>query len=96
MNSLGEYGAVTHIHTKGELRRMGITTTTIPTRMIPDAKYSTGKFFKYRGRCVAQGFRMSKGVRYDGKTFFPTPNQYTNKVLMGIKAGEQLECLSLV
>ena len=94
MNSLGEYGAVTHNHSKEDLKRMGIITTPIPTRMISDVKYSDGKFSKYKGRCVAQGFKMIKGVHYDGKTFSPTPNQYTNKILMGIKAGEQLECLS--
>ena len=94
MESLGEYGAVTHNHTKEELKRMGINTPPIPTRMISDVKYSDGKFSKYKGVCVAQGFRMIKGVHYDGKTFSPTPNQYTNKILMGIKAGERLECIS--
>ena len=91
---LGEFGAITHDHTKDDLSRLGITTPSIPTRMISDIKYSDGKLTKYKGRCVAQGFRMIKGVHYDGKTFSPTPNQHTNKVMMAHVAGEDLSCLS--
>jgi hypothetical protein len=33
---------------------------------------------------------MIKGVHFDGKTFSPTPNQHTNKILMALVAGEDL------
>ena len=37
---------------------------------------------------------MIKGVHFDGKTFSPTPNQHTNKILMALVAGEDLDILS--
>ena len=94
MESLGKYGAMTHNHTKADLFKMGISTPPIPTRMLSDVKYKDGILEKYKGRCIAQGFRMIKGVHFDGKTFSPTPNQHTNKLLMALVAGEDLEILS--
>ena len=94
MDSLGEFGAITHDHTKSDLLKAGIKTTPIPTRMISDIKYRDGVLEKYKGRMVGQGFKMVPGVHYDGKTFSPTPNQHTHKIMMGLWAGEDLECLS--
>jgi hypothetical protein len=94
MASLGKFGAITHNHTKSDLMKMGISTPAIPTRMLSDVKYKDAVFEKYKGRMIAQGFRMIKGVHFDGKTFSPTPNQHTNKILMALVAGEDLEILS--
>ena len=94
MTSLGKFGAITHNHTRADLIKMGISTPPIPTRMLSDVKYKDGEFEKYKGRMIAQGFRMIKGVHFDGKTFSPTPNQHTNKILMALVAGEDLGILS--
>jgi hypothetical protein len=94
MTSLGKFGAITHNHTRADLIKMGISTPPIPTRMLSDVKYKDGEFEKYKGRMIAQGFRMIKGVHFDGKTFSPTPNQHTNKILMALVAGEDLDILS--
>jgi hypothetical protein len=66
---------------------MGISTPPIPTRMLSDVKYKDGDFEKHKGR-------MIKGVRFDGNFFSPTPNQHTNKILMALVAGEDLDMLS--
>jgi hypothetical protein len=94
MTSLGKFKAITHNHTRADLIKMGISTPPIPTRMLSDVKYKDGKSEKYKGRMIALGFRMIKGVHFDGKTFSPTPNQHTNKILMALVAGEDLDMLS--
>jgi hypothetical protein len=80
MTGLGKFGAITHNHAKADLIKTGISTPPIPTRMLPDVKHKDGEFEKHKGRMIAQGFRMIKGVHFDGKLFSPTLNQHTNKI----------------
>ena len=69
---------------------MGITSPPVSTRMISDAKYKGHEFDKRKGRLIVQGFKQIVGTHYDGKTFTPSPSQYTQKILMALVAGRGL------
>jgi hypothetical protein len=42
LTSLGKFGAITHNHAKADLIKMGISTPSIPTRMLSDARCKDG------------------------------------------------------
>ena len=94
MGKLENAGHITHGHTRAELVKMGITSPPISTRMLSAAKYKGHTFDKRKGRMIVQGFKQIPNVHYDGKVFTPAPSQYTQKILMALKAGKDMHVKS--
>jgi len=94
--SLEDLKVLSHEHRLEDIRKMGISSTPVPLRMLYDVKYNPdGTLNKYKCREVLQGHKgyMRRGEHFTN-TFSASPNPGTTRLIQAIMIGTGLSRLS--
>ena len=95
LQTLDELGVFSHGHTMAEIRKLGITSSAVPSQMIFDVKFlPDGTLDRYKCREVICGHpgAMKRGVHYNA-TFAPSPSATTSRILLCLTIKHNYEML---